>query len=423
MNKKKLETSFNELKNYFTIFFLGVSASIPLSLISSTLKVFLNDEGLSLEFIGSLSLLTVPYSLKFLFAPIIDSCKIPFLSKKIGHRKSWIICSQILLAGLISLLGFFAPTGSALLIFSCGLLLAFASSCQDVVIDGYRIELFEEKLQAIAASFYIYGYRLGLLISGALALFLADRLAWQLVYLIMGMILLFCTIATLLAKESRPNWESKRQNLLEWFKQFVATPLGDFIKRPNWIITLLFITSFKLADGFAGNLMATFLREIGFNKTELAAILKTFGLVATMFGVLIGGLMVRKIGLGRCLWIAIALQGLSNLAFSLQAQLGHNIEILYWVIFVENLSGGIGDAVFIAYLSSLCNRQFSATQYALLSSFATLSRSVLAASAGIYADLFGWYKFFLLTSVLALPSLILLAIINKNLLQSSKKNA
>lgn len=420
MNKEKLKIRFSELKDYLTLFIFGISGAIPLSLISSTLKVFLNEQGFSLELIGALSLLTLPYSLKFLFAPFIDSLSIPWLSRKIGQRKSWIVCSQILIIIFITLLGTFGTSQSLSIICFLALGLAFASACQDVVIDGYRIELVSHERQALITSFYIYGYRIGLLISGGLALFLADHLAWQVVYWVMALFMAICLAATLFVKESRNNWQEKKRGFFIWFHDFVISPFADFAKKPKWLIILAFIASFKLADGFAGNLTAVFLREIGFSKTELATIFKTFGLFATMTGAVLGGIAVKKIGLSKCLWITIIMQGLSNLNFSLQALIGHDVTFLYWVILVENLSGGIGDAVFVAYLSGLCNRNFSATQYALFSSFASSSRSFFSASAGVYAQTLGWYNFFLLTAILALPTLVLMSLIHRNTQKPSK---
>ncbi len=424
-------------KNFLIIFLLGISSALPLALISSTFKILLSEKGFGLEFIGSLSLLTIPYSLKFLFAPIIDSYQLPLfskltlLSKSLGQRKSWIIFLQILLAILIVALGFASVQSSKTAIIIFGLLLAITSSCQDVAIDGYRVELFDEKNQALSASFYIYGYRFGLLISGAFALILAEIIPWELVYATISLFMIFCFVFSFFANETKPNAqkeesENKEKNqhqVQNWFKDHVFKPFLQFSQRQNWLAILAFIAVFKLSDGIAGNLTGNFLREIGFSKAELATILKSFGLVSTLIGVMFGGILVRKIGLNFSLWIAIIMQGSSNLALSLQALYGYEPKLLYLVILIENLSGGIGDVVFVAYLSGLCNREFSATQYALLSSVATLSRSFLSSTAGVYATLLGWNNFFLITAALSIFPMTLLAFLSfKNLASNAEAN-
>jgi PAT family beta-lactamase induction signal transducer AmpG len=399
------------IKNFLIIFALGISSGLPFALISSTLKALLVDAGFTIKTIGFLSLATLPYSLKFLIAPFIDSLPIPFLTKKIGHRKSWIIFSQLLLAIFIFLLGIFGIESSLMAITIFAFLVAISSSAQDIVIDGYRIELINKNDQGLATSFYVYGYRIGILISGSLALFLADKISWTLVYLIMSLFMASCMIATVLAKETRTNWKNKKTNFLEWFKNFVLDPFYNFSENKGWYLILLFIISFKLADAFAGNLTAPFLLEIGYSKTELAGILKTFGLFATLLGVFFGGVFTKKFNILPTLWLATIIQGLSNLSFAYLAKIGYNIDLLYVVVFIENFSGGIGDAVFVAYLSSICNLNFSATQYALLSSLASFARGILSSSAGIYAEYFGWFKFFIFSGLLAIPGILFLLIL------------
>lgn len=395
------------IKNFTIIFFLGISSGLPLALVLSTLKAFLLDKGFDLKTIGFFALISIPYSLKIFFAPIIDSCSVPLLTRLLGQRKSWIIFSQMLLAIFIAAVGMSGISANISLIAVFAFLLATASATQDIVIDGYRIELIEKNDQAFAASFYIYGYRIGMLISGALALILADIIGWESVYFIMAGFMISAIFITIFAEETRKKMPEK-QDPISWFKNFVIAPLADLAKHERWFIILIFIICFKLGDAFAGSLTLPFLLDIGFTKIEVAAILKTFGLFATLFGVFFGGILVKKFGIIKSLWAAGIMQMLSNLAFSYLATIGHSKEALYLVVFAENFSGGIGDSVFVAYLSALCNRNFSATQYALLVSCATLSRSVLAASAGIFAQSLGWYQFFVISTVLAVPGLVFL---------------
>ncbi len=402
------------IKNLIIIFFLGISSGLPIALILSTLKALLVDKGFDMKTIGFFSLISLPYTLKFCFAPIIDSCKVPFLTKIFGQRRSWIILTQLTLGLFISLLGIAGIMANLETIAIFSLLVAFASASQDIVIDGYRIELVEKENQGFAASFYVYGYRIGMLISGALALALSDFVSWDAVYFIMAAIMFSMILILIFADETRKDWVAKKQGFFPWFKSFVIDPFVDFTHRKRWISIIGFIICYKLADAFAGNMTLPFLLEIGFSKLQIASIVKTFGLFATLLGVFIGGVLIKKIGMVKSLWIAISAQGISNLSFSYLSGIGNDTDLLYLVVFAENFSGGIGDAVFVAYLSNLCSINFSATQYAILASFATLARSVLVSGAGIFAQDFGWYYFFIISALLAIPSALLLALISRD---------
>ncbi len=401
-------------KNNFTIFFLGISSGLPLALIFSTLKAILLEKGFALETIGFMSLVILPYSLKIFFAPVIDSSCVPLLTRILGQRRSWIIFTQIALMILILLLGNAIEINNLSLIASVAFLIAFASASQDIVIDAYRIELFDQENQGFAAAFYTYGYRIGLLISGAFALFLADKMSWKSVCMIMAASMLIGIVTILLSAETRKNWQSKKHDFKTWLNDYVIIALADFVKRQNWQIIMGFIIFFKLSDIFAGTLTVPFLLILEFTKTEIATIVKTFGLLATLFGAFFGGILVKKIGIYKSLWIAGVAQMLSNLSFAYLAKAGHDSNALYLVIFIENFSGGIGDAVFVAYLSGLCNIAFSATQYATLISLATISRSFFASASGVAASALGWSGFFIFSAFLAIPGLIFLWILRKN---------
>lgn len=395
-------------KNFVIIFFLGISSGLPLALILSTLKITLLEQGFNLATIGFFSLISIPYTFKFLFAPIVDSIKIPIFTKIFGQRKSWIILMQVLLAIFIVILGQSAISNNIIAISIFALLVAFISSIQDIVIDGYRIELLETRDQGFGATSYIYGYRIGMLISGAGALILSDIIKWDAVFFVMGLFMISTIIVTIFAKETRENFETKQHNFTQWFRNSVITPFFDFKLYDKWYLILIFIILFKLADAFAGNLTLPFLIEVGFSKTEIASIVKTFGLFATLFGVFCGGIIVKNINLAKTLWIASIMQMGSNLAFCYIAKFGYDPISLYFVIFVENFSGGIGDAVFVAFLSGLCNKKYSATQYATLFSLASTARSFLSSPAGIFAQNYGWFNFFIISTLLAIPSLVIL---------------
>lgn len=401
-------------KPILIMLFLGFAAGLPLALIFSTIKAFLVDRQIDLSTIGFFSLVALPYSIKFLWAPLIDSIKIPILAKILGKRRSWIILTQILLILLISLLGIYSNFTNLSIIILLATLIAFTSASQDIVIDAYRIESIKIENQAIAASMYIYGYRVGMLISGALALTLSDKIAWDLVYYFIASVMGIGVLTTLIADENKDQKiQNKQFYLILWFKNSVIAPLKDLTTRSKWYFVLLFIVSFKLTDAFAGNLFLPFLLEIDFSKTQIATIVKTFGLFATLFGAFIGGILVKKLGLIKSLFLAAILQIISNFGFYYLTFVGNDITSLYVVIFIENLSGGIGDVIFVAYLSSLCNIKFTATQYSLLASLASIARSLISSPAGVFAQNFGWGNFFLLSIVLGIPTLVLLCLIKK----------
>ncbi len=399
---------FKNYKNFSVIFFLGIASGMPLALILSTIKAFLLEKGFDLAAIGFFSLATIPYSLKIFIAPFIDSKKIPILTKIFGQRKSWIILTQALIALMILSFNLEIIANNLLLIAAFSFLIACFSCAQDVVIDAYRLELINKEDQGLAASFIVYGYRIGLLISGAFALALAEKFSWNFAYYILAISMFFCLLISIFIKETRPNFSAPKENFITWFKNYALNPIKDLTTHNGWFVIFLFIISFKLGDAFAGNLTLPFLLEIGFSKIEIATIVKTFGLFATLIGALCGGILVKKINLFNTLWLAAIMQMLSNLAFAFQAKIGYNVDVLYFTIFIENFSGGIGDAAFVAYLSYLCNLSFSATQYAILSSLASFSRSFLTSSAGIFAKEIGWYYFFILSTFLALPAIIFL---------------
>ncbi len=398
-------------KNLAIMFFLGSASGLPIALILSTLKALLSDKGFDLKTIGFFSLVSLTYTLKFFFAPIIDSFGLPILTKTFGQRRSWIIFSQIILIIFISALGLVTISANLTAIAVLAFLVAFASASQDIVIDAYRIEIIKKEDQGLAAGFYVYGYRIGMLISGAGALILADLISWAAVYFIMATFMLIGIITTFFADESRKEWQQKKYSFDSWFKESVISPFVDFKNHQNWYIIFAFIVFFKLGDAFAGNMTLPFLLELTFSKIEIASIVKSFGLFATLFGVFVGGVLVKKMGVNKSLWIAGIAQMISNLAFSYLSTKGHSIDTLYFIIFIENFSGGIGDSVFVVYLSSLCSFSFSATQYALLASLATFARSTLSSFAGIFAESLGWYQFFILSTFLALPGLIFLSIL------------
>lgn len=397
------------------ILFLGISSGLPLPLTGATLDAVLNQAGVTKTAIGLFAIVGTPYAFKYLWAPFIDNLRIPILSRLIGRRRSWMIVSQICLIFSIAALGMSNPAENLMLTAALAFAVAFFSATQDIVIDAYRIESLEERDQGAGASAGVFGYMTAMkLLGGAMAFWLSDIVSWTYVYFIMAAIILVGIITVMLAGE--PEVTERKYgdgNWLEWLKHSVISPFADFIQKPGWWIILLFIVFYKFGDAFAGKMTTPFLQDVGFSNSQIAFYLKTFGLGALLFGTFIGGVIVYRFGMIKSLWACGFLQMGSNLMFVAQAHAGYNVEVLAVTVAVENISAGMGTAAFVAYLSSLCNIQYTATQYALLSSLAATGRTWLSASSGWFVDHVGWINFFLLSTAVAVPGLILLLLLGR----------
>lgn len=420
-----MQNILNSLKVYkdpkiLAILFLGFASGLPLPLTGATLDAVLNQAGVTKTAIGLFALISIPYSLKFLWAPIIDRLPIPLFTKLLGRRRSWIILTQISLIASIIMLGNSNPAENIMVTAMLALWVAFSSASQDIVIDAYRIESLEAPQQGAGASAATTGYIIAMkLISGALAFWLSDLMPWGVVYTLMALIMCLGIIAVFIAGEPTIKDESTTQSktLKDFFQQGILAPFVDFIKTPNWWLIISFIVFYKFGDAFAGKMTTPFLQDIGFSNSEIAFYLKTFGLVATLLGTFLGGLLVYKLGMIRALFIGGILQMASNLMFVMLAHTGNHPVALAATVAVENLSGGAGTAAFVAYISGLCNIRYTATQFALLSSLAATGRTFLSSSSGWFAQVLGWSNFFILSSVIAIPGiliLMLLAMAQKN---------
>lgn len=411
------------------ILFLGFSSGLPLALTGQTLSLWLKDEGLSLTAIGLFAAVGTPYALKFLWAPIMDKARIPLLTRILGRRRSWLIVSQVLLISATLALGFSGPAANIGLTATLALAVAFASASQDIVIDAYRVEILEEHQFAAGAAAIVFGYRVGMLVSGAGALYLASVVAWPMVYTAMAALVLVGVATVLINPEpavretrettarereidawlaARPHLSGRTGAAFAWLYVAVVCPFAEFMARPAWLAILLFVVFYKFGDSLAGVMTFPFLDDIGFTKIDIANVAKVFGFAATLAGLAIGGALMAGAGLYKSLWICGLLQLASNLMFAMQAMVGADLTLLALTIGLENLAGGMGTAVFVAYLSSLCNVAYTATQYALLSSFMVVARTWLSSSGGALAEWLDWIGFFLLTTGAAVPGLILL---------------
>mgnify|MGYP001323386075 CR=1 FL=1 len=375
---------------------MGFFSGLPLLLTSATLGTWLADVGVNKTTIGLFALVGIPYSLKFLWASFLDTNIKLRLLKKMGRRRIWILIFQILICVNIFIMANIDPVINTMQMAIFAITLAFFSASQDIAIDAWRIEINEEKELGLGAALYVTGYRIALLAAGAGALVIADIYSWKLSFIILSSIfpLGIILVLTIKVEDQKRDEKVLKKSFKNIIEERVLKPFYDFIIKRNWIFILIFIACFKWGDALLGVLSQPFMLEIGFSKSEIAAISKVYGLAATLIGLFVGGYFISKYGMILALWITAFLQLFSNLVFILLALKGYDLYILMLTISIENLSGGMGTAAFIAYLSSLCNVQFSAFQYALLSSFMSFSRTWLASPAGWIIDNLNWNEYF-----------------------------
>jgi PAT family beta-lactamase induction signal transducer AmpG len=383
----------------FWILLLGFSSGIPLALTGTTLQAWMATEKIDLEVIGVFSLVGLPYTVKYLWAPIMDRFVPPFL----GRRRGWMLVTQIGLVLAISVMAFSDPAGATGIFAVLAFLVAFVSASQDVVVDAYRTEVLEPVELGPGAGVHILGYRIAMLTSGAIALILADRLPWKTVYLLMAGSLMVGVVASLFSPE--PRLKEKPPAIL---KEAVVEPFVEFLSRPGALGILLFVILYKLDVVMATALTTPFMLELGFTKTDIGAVTKGFGMAATIVGSLAGGAFVARAGMLASLWLFGVLQSVSTLAFLALARLGHHYPMMVAAIGLENLCSGMGTAAYAAFLMSLCNKRFTATQYALLTSLMAITRVIVGAPTGFMARALGWELYFLVSMLAAAPGLLLL---------------
>ncbi len=380
---------------------LGFSSGLPLALTAGTLQAWLAAENVDIVAIGWFALVGQPYTYKFLWAPFMDRYVPPFL----GRRRGWLLVTQVLLAAAIAFMGTLTPADSVWLLGAAALSVAFLSASQDIVFDALRTDWLERNERGAGAAVSVLGYRIAMLISGAGALILADNwLGWQATYWLIAALMGVGMLATWFVVEPEPQGAVPKT-----LDEAVMKPFAEFFTREGAVALLLLVVLYKLGDAFAGNLTTTFLlRGPGFSLTEVGAINKGFGLAATIFGALAGGALMAKMRLYRALLVFGALQALTNLGFMLLAASGKSYALMVTVIGLENLCGGMGTAAYVALLMALCDRRFSATQYALLSALSAVGRVYVGPVAGYLVAGFGWQLFFLFSFVIALPGLAIL---------------
>ncbi len=377
----------------------GYAAGFPLLLIGSTLQAWMKNEGVDLTNIGLVSLLGLPYVLKFLWAPLLDRYSLPFL----GRRKGWMALFQLMIVAGIYGLSTINPGQDLSMLTFWALLISFASASQDIVIDAYRREILPDEELGLGSSLYVNGYRLAMLGSGAFALYLADQIPWTEVYKWLSLMMLPTIFFTIIAPREGNDSVAPRD-----LKTAVIGPLVDFFTRPGALLILSFILLYKVGDSMASNMTTPFILDIGYSKTDIATVAKTFGMIATMAGGLIGGAIMLRMNMKGALVFFGILQAVSTLGFSALPSLPIGISSLALVIAFENLASGMGTAAYSAYMASLTNKQFTATQYALLTALMGVPRVILSSPTGYMSKVMGWEMFFVFCTVIALPGLLML---------------
>ncbi|RPH01362.1 MFS transporter [bacterium TMED221] len=414
---------------------MGFVSGVPLLLTITLLQAWLTDEGVSKSTIGLFALVGLPYSLKFLWAPIFDHITL----SKLGRRRSWLIVTQILLIITIVSLGMANPSMNAMNVAILATLVAFSSASQDIVIDAYRRESLTDEEQTIGASSYVLGYRIGALAAGAGGLILADYLSYQMVYMFMSSVMFYGLFITIIAEEpkqyNRPSsFVAAIYNpFIEFFNRYVSLNISSdrlvntdtrtrLSRRNNVknamlipVLILLFILLYKIGDTMAHSLSTNFYLDVGFTKTEIGTVVKFFGLMATLIGAFAGGLISLRIGLYKSLIIFGIFQAIATLGFSILAYIGSNIYLLMTVISLENLAAGMGYTAYLAFIANMTNKRFTATQFALMTALMSLPRTLFSGSSGFLVELLDWEIYFIFCSLIAFPALIILMKLRRSL--------
>ncbi len=399
---------------------LGFSAGLPLLLVLGTLSFRLREAGIDRSTIGFLSWVGLTYAFKWVWSPLVDRLPLPLLHRWLGRRRSWLLLAQsVVVAGLVGM-ALLDPQQALEPVVWCALLVAFGSATQDIALDAYRIESADQQRQAALAATYQTGYRLAMIWAGAGVLWVAARAsgtdsnsyqhaAWQTAYLVMAASMGLGVLTVLLSPEPAQRPTPSARNLRAWLQEALVAPFADFIGRYRWQAALILglIAVYRISDVVMGIMANPFYVDMGYTKDEVAAVTKVFGVVMTLLGAFIGGVLSMRLGVMRILMLGAVLSALTNLLFAWLATRGHDLTALVWIISADNLASGIASAAFIAYLSGLTNVNYSATQYALFSSMMLLAPKWLAGFSGVYVDAHGYEAFFTSTALLGAPVLVL----------------
>ena len=378
---------------------MGFACGLPLLLTISLLQAWMKEEGVDLTVIGLMALVGLPYTLKFLWAPFLDRFTLPFF----GRRRGWLLVAQLFLMFCIVGLGLTDPGNNPWMVAFAAFLVTFFSASQDIVVDAYRREDLPDEELGLGSSLYVNGYRVGMLLASGGGLILADHMSYSMVYVIMAACMLPGVITTVLAPEPDASVGTPKS-----LKEAAIGPMVEYFSRSGAIWILAFILLYKIGDTMASAMTMPFYLDIGFSKTEVGAVVKIFGFWATIAGSLIGGVLMLRMGINRSLWIFGFLQALSTAGFAILAKIGYSVSLLSGVIAFENLSAGMGTAAYVAFMASITNKKFTATQYALLTSLMGVPRVMASAPTGFLAKNIGWEGFFIFCTLIAIPGMLLL---------------
>ena len=403
--------------------FLGFAAGLPLLLVLGTLSFRLREAGIDRSTIGYLSWVGLAYAFKWVWAPLVDRLPIPYFTMRLGRRRSWLLLAQVMvILGLVGM-AISDPRQTLGPVVWCALLVAVGSATQDIALDAFRIESAGPSHQAALAASYQTGYRLAMIWAGAGVLWVAAWVqgdnsagyvqeAWQTAYMVMAASMAVGLFTVLISKEPVPAALPPARNVREWLQGALVEPFADFIKRYHWqaVLILSLIAVYRISDVVMGIMANPFYVDMGYTKAEVATVTKVYGVLMTLLGAFVGGVMALRWGVMRILMLGAILSALSNLLFAWLSGHGHDVQALILVVSADNLSSGIASAAFIAYLSSLTNIQYSATQYALLSSMMLLLPKFIAGFSGDFVNAHGYADFFNATALLGMPVLILVAL-------------
>ena len=383
----------------FVVLMLGFASGLPLGLTGGTLQAWMKTENIDLGTIGLFSLVGIPYTLKFIWAPLMDRYVPPLL----GRRRGWMILTQIGLLITITALGFSDPTLTPKYVAFFAVCVAFFSASQDIAIDAYRIEVLDENELGAGASINIMGYRIAMMVSSALALIMSDHMSWSMVYLIMAGCMSVGVLASIfgpepLAKELPP------KTLVD----AVYKPFSEFFSRVGAVEMLIFILIYKLDVAFAMALTTPFMMDLGFSKTDIGAVLKGVGMFATIGGTLLGGALLSKWGIKKSLWVFGIIQALSGFTFYILAHVGKNYAVMMTAVCIENICSGLATSAFTAFMMNICDKRYTATQFALLTSFMAITRTLVATPSGFIQQGVGWEMYFIISILISIPGLLLL---------------
>ncbi len=380
---------------FITLF--GFSSGLPLALSYGTLQSWMAVDGVNMKTIGAFALVGLPYTLKFLWAPLMDRFVPPFLDR----RRGWTLLTQLMLVAGIAGMALLSPSEMPVAAAAVALFIAFSSASQDIVVDAYRTDVLREKERGLGAAVFVTGYRVAMIVSGAIALIMADQIGWRATYFAMAAIMGVGILASLFGPSPEKIIVPPRS-----MSEAVWGPLRDFFSRQGAFRFLMLIVLYKLCDAYAGALLSPFLiRGVGFSLTEVGTMNKLFGFASLIAGGLIGGTLMVTLGLFRSLMVFGVLQAVSILSFAALAWVGKSYPMMIFAVAFENMTGGMGTAAFVALLMALCNQRFSATQYALLSSIAALGRTFIAPTSGFLVEAVGWTGYFVFATLTALPAL------------------